>query len=127
MALKKGLAQEEIRNSLRELAKTATDEASSGPLEKEKQWKEWEEKFIIYLQPHLGVNGVCLAYVIRENTEPEHGGNFPDVISEYIACLPLNGPYYDADKLTVYNMIFSFTTGHVSGDWIKRNYQVGRW
>ena len=76
--LERALAREEIRKSLRELTKTATDEASPGPLEKEKQWKEWEEKFINYLRLHLGVNGVCLAYVIRENTNPEHGGNFPD-------------------------------------------------
>ena len=46
--LERALAREEIRKSLRELAKTTTDEASPGPLEKEKQWKEWEEKIINY-------------------------------------------------------------------------------
>lgn len=126
--LERALAREEIRKSLRELTKTATDAASPGPLEKEKQWKEWEEKFINYLRLHLGVNGGCLAYVIRENTEPDHGGNFPDFISECVACAPLNGPFYDADKLIVYNMIVSFTTGHASGDWIKKTakYADGR-
>ena len=34
--LERALAREEIRKSLRELTKTATDEASPGPLEKEK-------------------------------------------------------------------------------------------
>ena len=85
-------------------------------------------KFINYLRLHLGVNGICLAYVIRENDDPDHTGNFPDFISECIACAPLNGPFYDADKLTVYNMIVSFTTGHASGDWIKKTarYADGR-
>ena len=73
-----------------------------------------------YLRLHLGVNGVCLAYAIRENTEPDHDGDFSDFISECIACASLIGPFYDADKLTVFNMIISFTTGHASGDWIKK-------
>ena len=36
-----------------------------------------------------------------------------------IACTPLAGEYYKADKLTVFNMIIAFTTGQASGDWVK--------
>ena len=126
--LERALARNEIRKALRELTKTASDAASPGPLQKEKQWKEWEEKFVNYLRLHLGVNGVNLAYVIRENKDPDHGENFADFIAESIACAPLKGPFFDADKLTVFNMLVSFTTGHASGDWIKSTvkYSDGR-
>ena len=36
-----------------------------------------------------------------------------------MACTPLEGEYYDADRMSVFNMVVSFTTGQPSGDWIK--------
>ena len=33
--------------------KTSADAASPGPLENEKQWKHWEEKFVNYTNPTL--------------------------------------------------------------------------
>jgi len=53
--LERALARHEIRKSLRNLTKTATEVASPGSLEHEKKWKEWEEKFVNYAGIHLGV------------------------------------------------------------------------
>ena len=36
-----------------------------------------------------------------------------------IACTPLSGTYYEADRYSVYQQIISFTTGQPSEDWIK--------
>ena len=36
-----------------------------------------------------------------------------------VTCAQLEGEFYDADKIPVFNMIVSFTTGQPSGDWIK--------
>lgn len=94
-------------------------DASPGPLEREAKWKEWEEKFINYLRLHLGSSGVPLSYVIRENDAPDTTTTHGDYISQTIACAPLNGEHFDADKLTVFNFIVSFTTGQPSGDWVK--------
>lgn len=126
--LERALARHEIRKSLRNLTKTATEAASPGSLEHEKKWKEWEEKFVNYAGIHLGVNGVPLSYVIRENEDPDHDGNFSDFITKTVACAPLSGEYFDADKLAVFNMIVSFTTGQPSGNWIKATlkYSDGR-
>ena len=126
--LDRALARDAIRKSLRSQTSTTADAASPGPLKSEKLWKEWEEKFINYTRTHLGVNGVPLAYVIRENENPDNDRTFPDFITRTIACAPLNGEYYDADKLAVFNMIVSFTTGQPSGDWVKNTfkYSCGR-
>ena len=117
--LLRALARADIRTSIKADTKTAADAASPGPLESEKKWKQWEEKFINYTRSHLGTNGVPLSYVIRENDAPSIDADFPDFISQTIACAPLNGEYYEADKQSVFNMIVSFTTGQPSGDWIK--------
>ena len=49
--------------------KTSEDAASLGPLENEKQWKHWEEKFANYARSHIGASGVPLSYFIRENVK----------------------------------------------------------
>ena len=35
------------------------------------------------------------------------------------ACAPLSGESYMAERVTVFNMLVSFTTGHPSQNWIK--------
>ena len=108
--------------------KTSADAASPGPLENEKQWKYWEEKFANYARSHIGASGVPLSYIIRENDQPDNTGNHPDFVTETVACAPLTGEYYMADRTSVFKMIVSFTTGQPSGDWIKSTlrYSDGR-
>jgi hypothetical protein len=118
-ALNVALRRDEIRANLRKQVKTAADAASPGPLESERKWKAWEEKFTNYCRAHIGANGVPLSYVIRENDAPDVDGNYTDYISKTIACAPLSGEYYESDRLAVFNMIVSLTTGEPSGDWIK--------
>ena len=113
--LLRALARAEIRKNIKNGASTAADAASPGPLESEKEWKHWEERFVNYTQTQLGSNGVPLSYIIRENDAPAlAGGTFPDFMSQTIDCAPLNGEYFEADKRTVFNMIVSFTTGKPS-------------
>jgi hypothetical protein len=118
------LRRAQTRNKIRKALKSndVPSESSPGPLEKESKWKEWEEKFVNYLRLHLGANGVPLSYVIRANDDPDTEDIWTqtDFIRETVACAPLSGEFYDADKLTVYNLIISFTTGQPSGDWVKK-------
>ena len=118
----------DIRKNLKAQTKTSAEAATPGPLESEKHWKQWEEKFINYTRCHIGVNGIPLSYVIRENDEPDHDTDYTDFVSRTVACAPLDGEYYTADRLTVFNMLVSFTTGQPSGDWIKSTlrYSDGR-
>ena len=57
----------------------------------------------------------------EKNDAPNLDGEFPDFISRIIRCAPLSGGefYYLVDRLTVFNMLVSFTTGQPSGDWIS--------
>ena len=42
--------------------KTSAEAASPGPLQKETQWKHWEEKFTNYAKAHIGASGVPLSF-----------------------------------------------------------------
>ena len=126
--LERALARATIRENIKDQTSTAAASATPGPLESERKWKVWEDKFVNYTRIHLGANGVPLAYVIRPNEAPTIDGTFPDFLSQTIECAPLNGEYYQADRLSVFNMLISFTTGQPSGDWIKSTvrHQDGR-
>ena len=118
-ALQCSLSRTSIRKTLSDASSITSKAADPGPLKSEKQWKEWEEKFVNYLRCQVGSDGVPLNYVIRENDAPDTATVHPDFVSKTIACAPLQGEYYDADRLAVFNMLVSFTTGQASGDWIK--------
>ena len=126
--LSRALDRSVIRKTLADQKSTAASEASPGPLENERKWKQWEEKFTNYLSLHLGSNGVPLSYVICTNDDPDTDEEHSDFISNTIACAPHTGEFYAADKMTVFNMIVSFTTGQPSSDWIKPTlkYKDGR-
>ena len=126
--LNRALARSEIRKNIKDQNKTAAEAASPGPLKSEREFKNWEEKFINYASAHLGANGIPLSYVIRENEDPPENEEYTDFVSMTISCAPLKGEFYEADRLSVYNMLVSFTTGHPSGDWLKSTskYSDGR-
>ena len=69
-----------------------------------------------------------MSYIVRENENPDTTTVHAEFINKTVACVPLKGEYFDADKLTVFNFIVSFTTGQHSGDWIKNTirYSNGR-
>ena len=117
--LDRALTRANIRKMLKDKTKTSAEATSPGPLENEKQWKSWEEKFTNYTKAHMGSNGVPLKYVIRENENPDVDGDYTDFVSKTVACAPLKGEYYLADRMSVFDMIIAFTTGQPSGDWIK--------
>ena len=117
--MQRALARKDIRSNIREQTKIAANASSPGPLDSERKWKIWEEKLEIYARSHLGANGIPLSYVIRKDDPPRLDGNFSDFLSQTIECASLSGEYYMADRVPVFNMIVSFTTGHPSHDCIK--------
>ena len=119
IGLDAAISRAEVRQTLKDNSDTASKAADPGPLKSEKQWREWEEKFTNFLNCILGVNGIPLSYVIRENDDPDTEGEHPNFVTKTIACAPLRGEYFLADRLTVFNLLLSFTTGQPSGDWIK--------
>ena len=51
-------------------ASSVSREASPGNLKNDRKWNEWITGFENILSTILGVNGVPLSYVVRENPEP---------------------------------------------------------
>ena len=129
MELDQALERAKIRKQHRDDSDIKSKEASPGPLKSEKDWVDWESKYINYLSTLTGVNGVPLSYVVRENDEaPTDDRTYSNFMEKTIYCASLNGTIYDADKDTVHQAILSFTTGHPSEDWIKdkNKYKDGR-
>ena len=108
-----------VWKALVDQSETSSKEASPGELKSEKQWIEWETKFHNFLLCLIGVAGVPLSYVTRKKEQPDNGSTYDTFIEETIACAPLSGTFYDADKATVHQHVLSFTTGHLSEDWFK--------
>jgi hypothetical protein len=121
MTFKAQIRRAETRAKIRKTLRDSDipSAANPGPLSKESKWKEWEEKFINFLCLHLGAKGIPLSYVICDKDEPDNETTFTDFISKTIACTPLEGEYYEADRLSVFNFIISFTTGNPSGNWVR--------
>ena len=74
------------------------------------------------------MDGFQLSYVIRDNDAPDRTGPYANFTGERIACVPLAGVGYEADRSTVHQSLVSFTTGQPSEDWIKQinRYKDGR-
>ena len=116
-ALSLSATRSEVRDTLKSQSSTSAKEASPGPLVNERKWKEWETKFDNYLSTLIGSNGVPLSYVIRTNdTPPADQSAITNFTSRMIACVPLSGTHYEADRYSVYQQIISFTTGQPSED-----------
>ena len=104
-------------------------DASPGPLKSERDWVDWEPKFTNYCSVLQGVNGVPLSYVIRPNDEPPLADTeYASFLDKTVSCAPLQGSFFDADKQVVHQALLSFTTGQLSGDWLKSvaRYKDGR-
>ena len=127
-ALDIALQRAEVRSNMIRNSKLAAETANPGKLDSENKWKQWEERFINFLSVQLGTNGIPLSYIIRENDIPDTTTTFSNFISRTIACAPLNGEYYLADRRTVFQLIVIATTGCASADWIKSTlrYSDGR-
>ena len=110
-----------VRVALAENSDTMSREASPGNLENERKWAQWEPGLTNYLSCIPGSNGVPLSYVIRENDDPLEDEEIVDMdfTQQCVACCPLEGPHYDADKRKVHQIIQGFTNGTSAEDWIK--------
>ena len=108
-----------VRKQMLQNQSVNTSESSPGKLESEKMWIEWEPKFTNFLSNVLGVSGVPLIYVIRENSEPERTKVFANFMDQCVAQAPLYGELYSADADSVNQYLITFTSGESSETWIK--------
>ena len=74
-------------------------------LKTEARWNEWEPAFEIFLSCAFGVDGVLLSYVIRALDASDRTTMFHDFADKCVACAPLHGPAFDADKRIVHQLM----------------------
>lgn len=92
--------------------------ASPGKLKDEKGWNTWEQALSTHLNILVGVNGVPLIYVIRED-EADPTTEYDTFIEETIAKARLVGPEFEADSLQVHQIIRALTVGEHAEQWLK--------
>ena len=107
-----------IRKQEAKDASSVSIKASPGKLKEDRKLKEWITGFENMLATILGVNGVPLSYVVRENPEPTPEGH-DTFVQKYIACAPLPGPHFEADARRVHQLATLFTQGKILEQWIK--------
>ena len=109
----------DVRKLLRDQSDEKAKVAAPGSLVSENKWVAWEPKFVNYLSTLIGMNGIPLSYVIRENDAPSRTATHANFTEECIACAPLTGVGYESDRSAVHQALLSFTTGQPSENWIK--------
>ena len=97
---------------------SVSSEASIGKLKDNRKWNEWITVFENMLSKILGVNGVPLSYVVRENPEPPLEGH-DTFVQKCIAGAPLTGPHFEAYARRIHQLAKYFTQGEILEQWIK--------
>ena len=103
--------REESRQQMSDTSSEKSKVASPGPLISELKQSDWEPKFENFLSTIQGFNGVPLSYILRPNDLPDRVGPHADFVDETIACTPLTGVSFEADRSTIHQYIVSFTSG----------------
>ncbi|KAI2496262.1 hypothetical protein MHU86_18266 [Fragilaria crotonensis] len=122
------LSLAQIRKSDVDLVVTNTKAADPGKFKDERKWPEWEKAFTNYLSVIPGVSGIPLAYIVREEEEPEDNFIYATFNERVIKRAPLRGQYYIADARRVHNLLVGFLQGENTENWIRAiaKYQDGR-
>ena len=108
-------------------AEKSSDDSTPGKLKDDRKCNKWITAFHDMLRAILGVSGVLLSYIIRENDDPEPGDH-QTYKEKCISISPLSGPNFEADAKRVHNIIIQLVQGEHSEKWIKnlKSKQDGR-
>ena len=109
----------EVSKIEKDQSDTVSKAADSGKFKDERKWPEWEPSFVNYTSTILGVTGVPLSYVLRENEETDYDGTFESFNERTIACSLLTGPSFQADSRKVHQLLKSFLQTETAEQWIK--------
>ena len=119
-ALEVSLDRAAIRKDSVKDRQSRAEAAMPEKLKDEKNWDTWEAELLNMLNIVLGVNGVPLAYVVREK-EHEEGTVYNSFDEECISKARRTGPSYEADAKKVHQFIMSRTIGENAEQWLKED------
>lgn len=124
-AIEQALQQMEVEAQLLEQAATVSKATSPGKLEGDKKWHDWDVAMENHLATILGTSGVPLSYVIRKQDIPVAGRQYESHMEKMIACAPLQGVHYNADRFRVHQIIKGLVQATPAWEWITHLDRLG--
>jgi hypothetical protein len=115
-AANEALQRESSRKETKEMKGTVS---KPDPLKGEADFAKFLPKLENYLASLIGVNGVPLSYVIRENEQPDPNETYNSYQERCIARAPMNGTHFEDDARTVHQILADLTQGHPPEEWIS--------
>jgi hypothetical protein len=99
-----------------------------GEFKKETKWKTFKEGLIAYLNALKGKHNIPLAYIIRENKNPQANQAYQTEHHSLIAITPLIGVEYDEDNGRVFDILKSLLVNGPAWTWMRayNNTRIGR-
>jgi hypothetical protein len=90
-------ALRDIKESIRLSAKSESDVLKFDS----KDWTKWFKSADNFFRRTLGVRGVTLDWIYREEAYPKPGVKYPSIVAELKATLLLEGDHFDEDSQAV--------------------------
>jgi hypothetical protein len=109
-------ALKDIKESIRLLAKSESDVLKFDT----KDWAKWFKSIDNYFRRALGVRGVTLNWVDREDACPKAGLKYPSIAAELKVTLLLEGTHFEEDSRAVYDVVASSTLGTSSYAYVMK-------
>jgi hypothetical protein len=109
-------ALKDVKESIRLSAKSESDVLKFDA----KDWAKWFKSIDNYFRRTLGVRGVTLGWVYREDAYPQAGLKYPLIATELKATLLLEGAHFEEDSRAVYDVVASSTLGMPSYAYVKK-------
>jgi hypothetical protein len=106
----------DIKESIRLSAKSESDVLKFDA----KDWMEWFKSIDNFFRCTLGMRGITLDWIYREEAYPKPGVKYPSIVAELKATLLLEGDHFDEDSADVYDVIAVSTLGTSGYSYVKK-------
>jgi len=90
-----------------------------GEFKKETKWKTFKEGLLAYLNALKGKHNIPLAYIIKENENPQANQAYQTEHHRLIALTPLIGVEYDEDNGRVFDILKSLLVNGPAWTWMR--------
>jgi hypothetical protein len=84
-----------------------------------KDWLKWYKSIDNHFRRTLGVRGVTLDWVYREQAEPKPRVKYPSIAAEIKATLILSGNHFEEDSASVYAVVATSTFDTTAYSYVK--------
>jgi hypothetical protein len=109
-------ALKDIKESIKLSAKSESDVLKFDA----KDWLKWFKSIDNFFRRTLGVRGVTLDWIYREEAQPTPGVKYPSITAELKVTLLLEGAQFKEDSRAIYDVVASSTLGMLAYSYIKK-------